>query len=84
MNVILNPDTQRLLEAQMTKGRFATPDDAMQTALRLLDRARLEDYEELDSQTRSAIDEAEAQYQRGEGRPWEEVRAEVLARFVKR
>jgi Arc/MetJ-type ribon-helix-helix transcriptional regulator len=84
MNISLSPQTQKLLEEQMRKGRFATPDEAMQTALRALDGSTGEDYADLDSETRDAIEQAEAEYDRGEGRPWEEVREELLARFVKR
>lgn len=84
MNITLSPETQKLLQEQMKLGHFSTPDDAVRTALQTLAETRGEDYEDLDAETREAIDEAEAQYQRGEGRPWAEVRAELLARFVKK
>lgn len=48
------------------------------------DDARGEDYEELDPATRAAIQEAEAQFERGEARPWDGVREALRARFVKR
>jgi Arc/MetJ-type ribon-helix-helix transcriptional regulator len=84
MNITLTPETQKLLEEQMKKRNFATPDEAVRTALRTLDETMDEDYESLDGETRAAIEEAEAQYERGAGRPWEEVRAELLARFAKK
>jgi Arc/MetJ-type ribon-helix-helix transcriptional regulator len=84
MNIALSPETQRLLEAQMKKRHFASPDEAVQFALRTLESTSPIDYEDLDEQTRAAIDEAEAQYQRGEGRPWEEVREELRSRFIKK
>jgi hypothetical protein len=48
------------------------------------DDARGEDYEELDPATRAAIQEAEAQFERGRARPWDGVREALRARFVKR
>jgi Arc/MetJ-type ribon-helix-helix transcriptional regulator len=83
MNISLTPETEKLLEEQMKKGHFASPDDAVRTALQTLDQVRGEDYENLDEQTRAAIEEAEAQHQRGEGRAWGEVREELRARFIK-
>lgn len=80
MNITLSPETPKLLEEQMKLGHFPTPDDAGRTALQTLSETRGEDYEDLDAETRDAIEEAEAQYQRGEDRPWAEVRAELLAR----
>jgi Arc/MetJ-type ribon-helix-helix transcriptional regulator len=83
MNISLSAETQKLLEEQMNKGCFATADEAMQAALRTLEETRhVDDYEDLSPGTRSAIEEAEAQCERGEGRPWQEVRSEILARFV--
>ena len=84
MNIVLGPETQRLLEEQMRKGHFATPDEAMRVALQTLDQVRDTDYEALDPETRDAIEEAEAQYQRGEGRDWKDVRTEILSRFSKK
>lgn len=84
MNISLTPETEKLLEEQMKKGHFASPDDVVRTALQALDQVRGEDYEDLDEETRSAIEEAEAQHQRGEGRPWEEVREELKSRYIKK
>jgi Arc/MetJ-type ribon-helix-helix transcriptional regulator len=81
MNVSLSPETQQLLEEQMKAGRFSDPDEVLKLALRTLNQLRGEDYEDLDPETRAAIEEAEAEYQRGEGRPWDQVREEILARF---
>ena len=83
MNISLSPETELLLEEQMKKGRFANADETMQAALRTLgETRRLEDYEELPAETRQAIEESEAQIERGEGRPWTEVREEILSRFA--
>jgi Arc/MetJ-type ribon-helix-helix transcriptional regulator len=87
MNISLSPETQLLLEEQMKKGRFATADETMQAALRVLGEATRsgshEDssYEDLPADAREAIEESEEQIERGEGRPWSEVRSEILAQF---
>jgi predicted transcriptional regulator len=68
----------------MKKGRFANPDETLRAALQTLDHVRGEDYEDLAPATRAAIEEGEAQYRRGEYRPWREVREELRARFPKK
>ena len=45
-----------------------------------LDQEVGEDVQDLDSETQAAIAEGLAQSERGEGRPWEEVREELKAR----
>ena len=74
MNIVLSPRTQKLLEDQMKKGSFSSPDDLLRIALETLDQVKGENYEDLDPQTRAAIEEAEAQCDKGEDRPWESVR----------
>lgn len=82
MNIVLSPETQRLLEARMRTGRFATPDDAVRAALQTLGDVEGDALEDLDPETLAAIERAEAQGDRGEGRPWEQVREELRARYV--
>jgi hypothetical protein len=62
----LSPKTQKLIEERV-KATGASPDELVQMALQTLDQIQGEDYEELDSETRGAIEEAEAQHERGEG-----------------
>lgn len=83
MNISLGPETQRLLEEQMKKHGYATPEDAVRVALERMDQEVGETFEEMDAETRSAIEEGIAQAERGEVRPWDEVRGELRARFVK-
>jgi predicted transcriptional regulator len=40
-------------------------------------------FEDLDPEIQSAIGEGLAQAERGDGRPWPEVREELRARFIK-
>jgi len=69
MNIVLSPETQVLLEARMKEGDYSSPDDAIRVALKTLEGEAIED---LDSETQSAIERAEAQAARGEGIPVDE------------
>ena len=82
--VELSDETETLLDAHLSRGGFGTADELLRFALSALDGTRGEDYEDLDEETRAAIEEAEASYERGEARPWSEVRAELLAKYCKR
>jgi len=82
--ILITPQTQKLLEEHMRTGRFTSPDDVVRVALQTLVQVQGEDYDDLDLETRAAIEESEAQCQRGEARPWEEVRNEVRSRFIDR
>ena len=82
MTISLTTETQRLIEERMKRAGFASADELVRVALQTLDQVGGDDYDELDAETRAAIEEGEAQYERGEGRPWEEVREELRARFI--
>ena len=82
MTISLSPETQRLLEEQMRKHGYSSPDYAVRVALEKLDQKEGEWIEDLDPETQAAIEEGLAQADRGEGRPWEEVREEIRARFI--
>ena len=60
-----------------------TADELVRVALQTLRQVQGEDLESLDADTRAAIEEGLAQADRGEVRPWEEVREEVRNRFIK-
>ena len=83
MSFALKPDTQRLIVERMKQTGIDSPDELVRVALQTLDQVRGEDYDTLDAQTRAAIEAAEAQFARGEGRPWEDVREELRARFIR-
>jgi Arc/MetJ-type ribon-helix-helix transcriptional regulator len=83
MTVSLSPETQKLFEERMRRGGYASPEDLVRVALEVLDQAEGEPLEALDAETLAAIERAEAQSARGEGRPWADVRAELRERFVK-
>src|SRR3954453_7917062 len=56
MNIVLSPETQKLLEERMRTGRFATPDEAVRAALQTLGEAEGDALEDLDAETRAAIE----------------------------
>jgi Arc/MetJ-type ribon-helix-helix transcriptional regulator len=76
MTITLGPETQRLLEDQLQKGIFASPDEALRAALQALDELG-----ELDEGTLDAIDESDAQIARGQVLEWDEVLARVRAKY---
>ena len=76
---VLHIETQKLPEGRMLTGWFATADGAVRAALQTLDKAEGEACKDLGPQTQAAIRRAEAQGDRGEGRPWEQVRDELRA-----
>ncbi|HWB54900.1 MAG TPA: hypothetical protein VG722_11930 [Tepidisphaeraceae bacterium] len=65
MNISISPETQKLIEQEMKRGGYPSPDDVVQAALQNMhaDEHRLED---LDEQTLAAIERAEGQSKRGE------------------
>jgi predicted transcriptional regulator len=81
MNVSLSPQTERLLQDRMKKAGFSSADDALCFALQSLEQLEVA---ELDDDTMSAIEEGLGQANRGEGRPWEEVRAELRSKYLSR
>jgi predicted transcriptional regulator len=84
MAVALSPEVQRRIEEQLTRSGFSSPDDLVLHALNTLDQLAGEPLEDLDPQTQEAIAEGLAQADRGEGRPWADVREELRTRFTRK
>lgn len=82
MQISLSPATQQLLEEQMRRYGLATPEEALRVALERMGREEIRYIEDLDPDTQTAIEEGLAQADRGEGRPWEQVRDEIRKRFI--
>ena len=82
MNIQLTkPELKQFVDEQAKSGHFSSPAEVVEAGLA---RLMLDPQpEELDEDTLAAIDEAEAQYERGEGRPWEEVREELRTKYLK-
>ena len=82
MPITLSPDTQKLIEEQMKATGVRSADELVRVALQTLRQVSGEDFESLDPDTRAAIEEGLEQADRGEGRPWEDVREQIRARFI--
>ena len=83
MSVSLSAETQKLIEQRMRETGVSTADELVRVALQTLDQVRRQPFDDLDLDTQAAIEEGLAQADRGEGRPWEEVREEIRMRFIK-
>jgi Arc/MetJ-type ribon-helix-helix transcriptional regulator len=79
MNIVLSPQTQKLLEDCMRKGSYSTPDEAVRIALETLEQMEAEG---LDDKTLAAIERSEAQIDRGESRDWEDVKRELGTKYL--
>ena len=69
MNISLSDETQQLLERQMKERGDSSPDEVIRAALETLESQTLDD---LDPDTLSAIERAEAEIAQGEGIPLDE------------
>ncbi len=72
MDIVLPPETQRLLEERRSSGTYPSVDDVVHAALCALGEAETRG---LDDETLDAIDRAEDQIERGECRDWKDVRS---------
>jgi predicted transcriptional regulator len=84
MPILLSDETQKLIERRMQETGVATPDELVRVALQTLHQVRGEDFNSLPPDTKAALQEGLAQADRGESRPWEEVREEIRTRFIKK
>lgn len=83
MNVSIRPELAERIEEQVKSGRYPTAEHAVNAALdRVLAEERLLS-EDLDDEDVAAIEEGLAQLDRGEARPWEEVRAELVQKYLR-
>ena len=72
MTIRLKPELQQFIEEQVQAGYFATPEDVIEAGLGRL-RNDLGDFRP--GEMNGLIDEAEAQFARGEGHVLQDVRA---------
>jgi Arc/MetJ-type ribon-helix-helix transcriptional regulator len=81
MDVRFNkPELQQFVDDQVKSGHFASPEAVVEAAVELM---RFSSEYELDQDDLAAIEEGDAQLERGEGRPWEELRAELKAKYLR-
>ena len=70
------PEFTQFIDDQVKAGRFHSHEEVLEEALSRMMA------EEPDTQTLAAIEEGEAQLDRGEGRPWEQVREELRSTYL--
>ena len=81
IQITLNPEQERFVEAAVRSGRFASVEQMVAEALsRLMEDAE----EEIDDETYAALQRGDAQLARGEGRAWQDVRDELRAKYTRR
>lgn len=74
----LRPEVQRFIDEQVKSGRFPTPEAVVEAAILDWRDAALD----IDDETAAAINEAEAQADRGEGMDLDVFRAHISKRFA--
>ncbi|MGK7923140.1 MAG: type II toxin-antitoxin system ParD family antitoxin [Trichodesmium sp.] len=75
MNIRLTPEQEKFIEVQVNSGKFATFEEAIDKALKLLE------YQQWIEETREKIDAGVAELDRGEGLDGEVVIMDILNRF---
>jgi len=74
MTLSLRPEFQKFIDEQVKAGLYPTPEAVVEAAL-----ADMQHPDDLDDETIAAINEAEAQADRGEGIDFDTFRAEMLS-----
>ncbi len=80
MSIILKPEQERFIQEQVSRGRFRSSDEVLAQAFRLLEE-KYQQYEDWIEETRHQVDEAAAEFDRGEGLPLETVMEQLQAKF---
>ena len=80
MQVTLTAELEEFVNEQVKAGRFASATDVVEAALTQF----MVMPEVLDAETLAAIDRADAEFERGEDRPFSEVAAELRQRYLSR
>ncbi|HEV8377845.1 MAG TPA: hypothetical protein VGQ99_18365 [Tepidisphaeraceae bacterium] len=81
MTIRLKPELAKFIDEQVKSGQFTSADEAVNAAVA---RQRIEEEllaGEIDEDDLAAIEEGLAQLDRGEGRPWSEVREELNKKY---
>jgi Arc/MetJ-type ribon-helix-helix transcriptional regulator len=74
------PELEKFVDELVKSGQFASPTEVIEAGLArlMLDPAP----EDLDEETRAAIDQAEGEFERGEDRSFKEFAAEFRAKYL--
>jgi antitoxin ParD1/3/4 len=83
MTISLRPELAKFIDEQVKTGRFNSADDAVNAAVEQFRQEEELLAEDPDDSDVEAIEEGLAQLNRGEGRPWSQVRADLAERLLK-
>jgi antitoxin ParD1/3/4 len=79
MNLTLKPELENFIQQEILAGKYASPDEAIEAALNLLQSKNTTEL--LATELRTQIDSAAAQLDRGEGLDGESVVANLRAKL---
>jgi len=79
MNLSLAPEIQNFIESKVRMGQYASPEDVVADAIEGL---MVDEDSHVDTETLAAIERAKGEFDRGEGRPFEEVAAELRRKYL--
>ncbi len=82
MEILLKPEHQKFIQAQIATGKFTNADEVVDVAFRLLEKLGHE-YSQWIAETREKVDIARAELDRGEGLDGETTVNQILERFQK-
>ncbi|MEX0272586.1 type II toxin-antitoxin system ParD family antitoxin [Leptolyngbyaceae cyanobacterium UHCC 1019] len=82
MQIMLSIEQEQFIQTQIQRGIFASPDQAIAAALRLLE-AQSQGHEQWVREVKAKVDEAAAELARGEGIPLETVVGQIEQKFRK-
>lgn len=80
MKILLKPEHQQFIQAQISSGKFTDADEVIDVAFRLLDKLGSE-YSQWIEEVRAQVDVATAELERGEGLDGKTVVNQILERF---
>ncbi|KKD36580.1 ribbon-helix-helix domain-containing protein [Limnoraphis robusta] len=80
MQITLNEQQQKFIAAQLASGNFTHPDEVVNVAFRLLEKLQTE-YQDWLTETRTKVEAAALELERGEGLDGEMFVSEILERF---
>jgi antitoxin ParD1/3/4 len=80
MSITLEPEQERFIQEQVTRGRFKSANEVLAHALLLLEQKYREDEAWIED-VRQKVDEAKAQVERGEVLPLDTVIAQLQDKF---
>ena len=79
MDLQLRPELQKFVDEKVKTGEYRSTTDVVEAAIA---RLMLDPAPQLDEETLRALEEGEAEGDRGEIREWKDLKAELLAKYL--